>query len=204
MAASIGGLFHSELAARGSRRATFSPGDNGLAHHARHVPSNEHQARSTKHSALARPSWYAECVRFLGVDYGRKRIGLAVSDATGLLARPWKTITATGGIESAVSGIASEIESLRREPDGLDGIILGFPRRLSGLPNEQTPFVEAIAARLLTLISDLPVYLQDERLSSHEADALLARREKDWKKRKPLLDAAAAAVILQDYLDSRK
>jgi RNase H-fold protein (predicted Holliday junction resolvase) len=45
--------------------------------------------------------------------------------------------------------------------------------------------------------------VQDERLSSHEAEQLLSRREKDWRKRKPLLDAAAAAVILQDYLDAQ-
>ena len=45
--------------------------------------------------------------------------------------------------------------------------------------------------------------LQDERLSSHEAESLLAQREKDWRKRKPLLDAASAAVILQDYLDAQ-
>ena len=49
----------------------------------------------------------------------------------------------------------------------------------------------------------MPVVLQDERLSSREAESLLARREKDWRKRKPLLDAASAAVILQDYLDER-
>ena len=49
----------------------------------------------------------------------------------------------------------------------------------------------------------MPLVLQDERLSSHEAESLLARREKNWRKRKPLLDAMAAAVILQDYLDSR-
>jgi len=48
----------------------------------------------------------------------------------------------------------------------------------------------------------VPVVLQDERLSSHEAEELLARREKDWRKRKLLLDAMSAAVILQDYLDS--
>ena len=45
--------------------------------------------------------------------------------------------------------------------------------------------------------------LQDERLSSREAESLLAQREKDWRKRKPLLDAASAAVILQDYLDAQ-
>jgi putative Holliday junction resolvase len=50
---------------------------------------------------------------------------------------------------------------------------------------------------------DVPVVLQDERLSSTEAESRLARREKDWRKRKQQLDAAAAAVILQDYLDNR-
>lgn len=143
-------------------------------------------------------------MRFLGVDYGRKRIGLALSDPTGLLARPWKTIAASGPAESAARDIAAEIDRLRSEPDGIGGVILGFPRRLSGDPNEQTPLVEALASRLRALLGDVPVVLQDERLSSHEAESLLARREKDWRKRKPLLDAAAAAVILQDYLDSRK
>ena len=49
----------------------------------------------------------------------------------------------------------------------------------------------------------MPLVLQDERLSSREAESLLARRLKNWRDRKPLLDAASAAVILQDYLDSR-
>jgi putative Holliday junction resolvase len=61
--------------------------------------------------------------------------------------------------------------------------------------------VETIAARLRTLVT-IPVVLQDERLSSHEADSLLAQHEKDWRKRKVALDATSAAIILQDYLDS--
>jgi putative Holliday junction resolvase len=80
---------------------------------------------------------------------------------------------------------------------------VGLPRRLSGEPNEQTALVVALAARLRAIVGDMPIVLQDERLSSREAETLLARRESDWKKRKPLLDAAAAAVILQDYLDTR-
>ena len=55
--------------------------------------------------------------------------------------------------------------------------------------------------RLRTMI-DVPIVAQDERLSSREAESLLARNEKDWRKRKPMLDATAAAVILQDYLDA--
>jgi len=49
----------------------------------------------------------------------------------------------------------------------------------------------------------VPIALQDERLTSHEAEELLSRREKDWRKRKSQLDAVAAALILQDYLDAR-
>jgi putative holliday junction resolvase len=79
---------------------------------------------------------------------------------------------------------------------------MGLPRRLNGEPNEQTPAVEALAAQLRTRL-DVPLVLQDERLSSREAESLLARSESDWRKRKPLLDATAAAVILQDYLDGQ-
>ena len=59
-----------------------------------------------------------------------------------------------------------------------------------------------LAAAMRTRIA-VPIVLQDERLSSREAESLLARRIKNWRDRKPLLDAASAAVILQDYLDSR-
>jgi putative Holliday junction resolvase len=81
-------------------------------------------------------------------------------------------------------------------------IVVGLPRRLSGEPNEQTALVQTVAARLAAL-TPVPITFQDERLSSHQAEELLARTERDWRKRKPLLDAAAAAVILQDYLDSQ-
>jgi len=140
-------------------------------------------------------------MRVLGVDYGRKRMGLALSDPTGLLARAWKTIASTG-LEHQVAELAREIEALRSEPDGLSVVVIGLPRRLSGEPNDQTALVQTVAARLAAL-TPVPVALQDERLSSHRAEELLARTEKDWRKRKPLLDAAAAAVILQDYLDTQ-
>jgi putative Holliday junction resolvase len=144
---------------------------------------------------------YASRVRALGVDYGRKRIGLALSDATGMLARPWKTIATSAAPPQVAALLAAEIDALRSEPDGLSAVALGYPRRLSGEANEQTAAVEAIAHALRALV-DVPIVLQDERLSSREAESLLARREKDWKKRKALLDAASAAVILQDYLDA--
>ena len=147
------------------------------------------------------PAWYPRSMRALGIDLGRKRVGLALSDATGLLARPWKTVDAPAGLRALVAALAHEVSTLERESDGLAAVVVGYPRRLSGEPNAQTSFVESVAAALRPLIG-AAVVLQDERLTSHEADALLSRREKDWRKRKPMLDAAAAAVILQDYLDS--
>lgn len=141
-------------------------------------------------------------MRALGIDYGRRRIGLALSDATGLLARPWKTIAGGGGAARVAATLAAEIMTLASEADGLSAIAIGYPRRLSGEPTDQTAAVEAVVAELRSRVN-VPVVLQDERLSSHEAESLLARREKDWRKRKALLDAASAAVILQDYLDGQ-
>jgi putative Holliday junction resolvase len=140
-------------------------------------------------------------VRVLGIDYGQRRIGLALSDVTGLLASPWKTVVRGGEARQAAAAIAREISNLRGEPDGLDAVVVGFPRRLSGERNEQTAAVEAFVEYLRRSI-DLPIVFEDERLTSWEADTLLAERERDWRKRKPMLDAMAAAVLLQNYLDS--
>jgi putative pre-16S rRNA nuclease len=141
-------------------------------------------------------------MRSLGIDYGRRRIGLALSDATGLLARPWKAIARVGTPADVAGTLASEIAALAADDDGLGTVIVGLPRRLGGEDSEQTKHVEALVARLRPLVR-VPIVTQDERLSSREAESLLARREKDWRKRKPLIDATAAAVILQDYLDGQ-
>lgn len=137
-------------------------------------------------------------MRVLGVDVGLRRIGLAMSDASGLLASPWKTIEATAKPATDAERIASAVANVE---DGVQAIVIGHPRRLDGSPTELTAHVEAVAADLRRRVQ-VPVILQDERLTSREAEALLAEREKDWRKRKTKLDAAAAAVLLQDYLDS--
>jgi putative Holliday junction resolvase len=84
----------------------------------------------------------------------------------------------------------------------LAAVVVGLPRHLDGTRSEQTTAVEAFIAQLRLRV-DLPLVTEDERLSSDEAESRLAIRQKDWKKRKAQLDAAAAAVILQDYLDRR-
>ena len=139
-------------------------------------------------------------MRALGIDYGERRIGLALSDATGLLASPWKKVSNDGDVAHAARRIALEIKTLREDPDGLDAIVIGLPRRLSGEPNDQTVRVQKFAAALVPHTT-IPITFQDERLTSHEADELLAGRERDWRKRKQQVDAMAAALILQDFLD---
>jgi putative holliday junction resolvase len=141
-------------------------------------------------------------VRALGIDYGGRRIGLALSDASGTLASPLRTLERPRSESETVRMVCEEIAGLAGADDGLATIVVGWPRRLDGLPTAQTPIVEAFA-RAIGDASGIPVVLQDERLSSVEAEARLALKERDWRKRKSKLDAAAAAVVLQDYLDEQ-
>lgn len=142
-------------------------------------------------------------MRFLGVDYGAKRIGLALSDHTAALARPWRMVPAAGGPVPSAAALARIIAELRASDDGeLDGIVVGLPRGLNGDDTEQTPAVRSFVEALATH-TDLPVRTQDERLTSVAAEARLAERERDWRKRKAMLDAEAAAILLQDFLDHR-
>jgi putative Holliday junction resolvase len=141
-------------------------------------------------------------VRIVGLDIGERRIGVAVSDVTATLARPLGVLRPSGLEVDALDLVAAEIARLAGEEDGVGAIVVGLPRRLDGSPTDMTPRVEQFA-RQLRMKTSLSVTLQDERLSSREAESRLAVRDKDWRSRKARLDAAAAAVILQDYLDGR-
>lgn len=141
-------------------------------------------------------------MRIVGLDIGERRIGIAISDLSGTLARPLGVLRPSGLDVDALDVVAAEITRLTQEEDGVGAIVIGLPRRLDGSATDLTSRVEAFARQLETRTS-LPVALQDERLSSREAESRLAVRDKDWRSRKQRLDAAAAAVILQDYLDRR-
>ena len=137
--------------------------------------------------------------RVLAIDVGARRVGLAISDASRTLARPLETI-AVASEADAVDRVARRIEQLDKEDEGIAAIVVGMPSSLDGTPTPQTAQVLAFIVRLKAR-TPLPIATEDERLTSVEAESRLARREKDWRKRKAQLDAAAAAVFLQDYLD---
>jgi putative Holliday junction resolvase len=136
--------------------------------------------------------------RVLAIDAGRRRVGFAISDPTRTLARPLTTLTV--GDHDIVVRVAAEVSRLAAEEDGLVTIVVGVPVHLDGSPSEETRRVRQLVASLRARTS-IPVVEADERLTSREAEGRLALREPDWKRRKARLDAAAAAVILQEYLD---
>jgi putative holliday junction resolvase len=138
-------------------------------------------------------------MRALGIDVGQRRIGLAISDATRTLARPLETIAVKDARE-AIELVGRAIDRLASEDDGLETIVVGVPARLDGTPTTTTAQVEAFVAALKARTA-IAVVTEGERLTSREAESRLARRERDWRKRKTIIDAAAAAIILQDYLD---
>ena len=137
--------------------------------------------------------------RVLAVDVGTRRVGLAISDATATLARPLETIAVHGGTD-AIERVIRRVSDLAAEDDGVSTIVVGLPVRLDGTPSDQSArvrtFIDALSQR-----TAIPIVVADERLTSREAESRLAVRERDWRKRKQKLDAAAAAIILQDYLD---
>ena len=142
-------------------------------------------------------------MRILGVDDGRRRIGLAVSDPTGTLARPVEAVAGHDDPAAAAREVAAALARLEAGDEPVGAIVVGLPLRLDGTPNDQTGHARALAAELRRL-TGRDVVLQDERLTSREAESRLALRERDWRVRKKRLDAAAAAVMLQEYLDSRE
>lgn len=137
--------------------------------------------------------------RVLAIDFGARRVGLAISDRSRTLARPLETIAVTGDAE-AVDRIARRIDELAAEEDGVGTIVVGLPARLDGSASNATSAVLQFVARLKQRTA-VPIVTEDERLSSREAESRLAENEPDWRRRKARLDAAAAAVFLQDYLD---
>lgn len=135
--------------------------------------------------------------RYLGVDYGDVRTGLAVSDAGGMLAGALGLVKAGG-----MRGMAREVaEAAKRE--GVVRIIIGLPKNMDGSEGFRAETVRAFA-ELLSAETDIPLDFMDERLSTCEAHRYLTDSGTSGKRRKNVVDALSAQIILQDYLDREK
>ena len=135
-------------------------------------------------------------MRVLGLDVGDRRIGVALSDETGLLASPLVTLQRVGPRQDPRA-----IAALVRE-HGAGEVVVGLPYNLDGTIGPQAEKVRAFAAALSPVVR-VPVRFWDERLTSVEAEQILAERGVSWPRRKGLVDQVAAVLILQEYLDAR-
>ena len=136
-------------------------------------------------------------MRIMAIDYGDERIGLAVSDALGLLCGDAWTMN-EWNMERASQRIAEE--AARRE---VGTLVLGLPKNMDGSEGPRAEKSRAFAA-LLEADSGLEVVLWDERRSSIEAHAILHAAGKKEKVHRKTVDAVAASLILQGYLDKNR
>ena len=134
----------------------------------------------------------------MGIDYGTKRIGLALSDPGGKIASPLAVLQPRGDLDAQVRAvIAAGIEH------DVERYVLGIPLNMDGTEGEQAKLTRAFGA-LLGRQSGKEVVERDERLSSRGADEHLAAAELTYKKRKARRDALAAQIILQGFLDAEQ
>ena len=141
--------------------------------------------------------WYNINMKAMGIDFGLARIGIALSDDTKFLASPYVTYKRKTEQEDLTYFV-----SLINEKK-VDEIVCGLPYNMQGEEQEIAQKTREFMQKLHEL-TNLKIEFVDERLSSSMAEEMLKETERDWKKRKEKLDAVAASIILQDYLDFKR
>ena len=121
-------------------------------------------------------------MRYLGLDLGSRTLGVSLSDKTGLIACSLKTI---------------------KHEEEYDAIVLGYPKNMNGTIGPKAELSENFKKSLENVL-EIPVYLQDERLSTKSATDMLIQGNVSRKDRKKVVDSVAATIILQTFLDGRE
>lgn len=133
-------------------------------------------------------------MRIMGIDYGRSRIGLALSDPTGTVAQPLDVLFRGPKTSDEIAKLATA--------NGVEMIVVGLPLNMNGGEGEMAREARDFA-RKLHKVTGLPVEMFDERLTSWEAHEIMKEAGLTRKKRSKLADKLAAVLILQRYLDRR-
>ncbi len=130
--------------------------------------------------------------KYLGIDWGEKKMGLALSDPLGITARSFKTVK-------------TEIEELIKiiEEEKIDKLVFGLPRNMDGSLGHQAKKVESFVNKLKKII-DLEVFFEDETFTSRLVKSKMIKEGLHPKKNKDLIDQKSAQLILQGYLDEKK
>lgn len=132
-------------------------------------------------------------MRVLGLDYGDKRIGLSISDPLGIIASPLPTYERKPGKDETVF-----FKSLIAEKE-IQKIVIGLPLNMDGTEGPRAVLAREFGEKLKEFGPE--IIFKDERLSSVSANRALDEAEVNWRKRKGVVDAVAAVIILQSYLD---
>ena len=135
--------------------------------------------------------------RILGIDYGRKRSGIAVTDPLKIIANGLTTVPSHTLIEFIQGYVAKE---------SVEKIVVGLPKQLNGDPSESMKYITPFLNRLKKVIPDIPVEMYDERFTSTIAHKAMidGGMKKSDRRNKEIVDTIAASIILNDYLQSRK
>jgi putative Holliday junction resolvase len=136
-------------------------------------------------------------MRTLALDLGEKRIGVAVSDDGGALALP-EGVIARHSWQQIIAEIRTRVDALQ-----VKRIVIGLPLRMDGTEGPAAVAVRRFVQRLQTVVS-VPIEVQDERLSTAEAERALIAGDVRRRRRRAVRDAVAAAIVLQTYLDRRR
>lgn len=137
-------------------------------------------------------------MRYLGLDLGSRTLGVAVSDKTGLIASTYKTIRHNEEYDRLLNEVVELVSTLE-----VDAIVLGFPKNMNNTIGPKGELSMEFKSKLEKLL-DIPIYLQDERLSTKSALDMLIQGNVSRKDRKKVVDSVAATIILQNYLDGRQ
>ena len=135
-------------------------------------------------------------MKYLGMDLGTKTLGLAMTDKLGIIASPYKVLR-----YNDINNLIDELLVIINE-EGVDELVLGLPKNMNnslGFASERSLEFK----KLLEIKCDLPIHLVDERLSTMEAENILISSDTSRGKRKKIIDAYAASIILDTFLKSR-
>lgn len=137
-------------------------------------------------------------MKYLGLDLGTKTLGLAISDPLCIIATSYKILRHDEDYDSLLPMLKEEIEK-----NHIEALVLGFPKNMNNSVGERGEIALSFKEKLEEEFQ-LPVYMQDERLTTRQAESLLISNDTSRKKRKKVIDSLAATIILQSYLDRKE
>ena len=137
-------------------------------------------------------------MKYLGLDLGTRTLGLSMSDPTGLIATSYKIIRHNEEYDKLVEMVKEEVFNNK-----IDELVLGFPKNMNNSIGERGEIALKFKDMLESNLN-IPVHMQDERLSTVEATNLLIANDLSRNKRKKVIDSVAATIILQSYLDRKR